>query len=72
LAETPAYVQSQRARRKIEAMFSELKHRVGLRRVRLRRTWNVAEQFLLAATAQNLKRLVRFRAQREALELITA
>jgi transposase len=72
LAETPAYVQSQRARRKIEAMFSELKHRVGLRRVRLRRTWNVAEQFLLAATAQNLKRLVRFRAQREALELSTA
>jgi transposase len=72
LAETPAYVQSQRARRKIEAMFSELKHRVGLRRVRLRRMWNVAEQFLLAATAQNLKRLVRFRAQREALELITA
>jgi hypothetical protein len=53
-------------------MFSELKNRVGLRRVRLRRIWNVAEQFLLAATAQNIKRLVRFLAQREALKLSTA
>jgi hypothetical protein len=35
-----------------------------LGRVRLRRLWNVGEQFLLAATAQNLKRLVRFLAQR--------
>jgi hypothetical protein len=34
-------------------------------------TWNVAEQFLLAATAQNLKRLVRFLAQREAQERST-
>jgi len=56
---------SQRARRKIEALFSELKQRLGLRRVRLRRLWNVAEQFFLAATAQNLKRLVRFLAQRQ-------
>ena len=72
LAGTAGYVHSQRARRKIEAMFSELKNRVGLRRVRLRRLWNVAEQFLLAATAQNLKRLVRFLTQREALELSTA
>jgi hypothetical protein len=31
-----------------------------LDRVRLRRLWNVTEQFLLAATAQNLKRLVKF------------
>ncbi len=64
LAGTAAYVRSQRARRKIEALFSELKQRLGLRRVRLRRLWNVAEQFFLAATAQNLKRLVRFLAQR--------
>ena len=64
LAGTPAYVRSQRARGKIEAMFSELKNRIGLRRVRLRRLWNVSEQFLLAATAQNLKRLVRYLTQR--------
>ncbi len=65
LARTPAYACSKRERSKIEALFSELKLRVGLRRVRLRRLWNVAEQFYLAATAQNLKRLVKFLAQRE-------
>jgi transposase len=65
LAGTPAYIRSQRLRRKIEALFSELKQRLGLRRVRLRRLWNVAEQFFLAATAQNLKRLVRFLAHRQ-------
>ena len=57
---TPPYERSRRARYKIEALFAELKQRVGLGRVRLRRLWNVGEQFLLAATAQNLKRLVRF------------
>ena len=63
LVQTPAYACSKRERNKIEALFSELKLRVGLRRVRLRRLWNVSEQFYLAATAQNLKRLVRFLAQ---------
>jgi len=72
LAGTPAYQGSQRARYKIEALFAELKQQIRLRRVRLRRLWNVAEQFHLAATAQNLKRLVRFLAQREAPELSTA
>jgi transposase len=72
LAGTAACVHSQRARRKIEAMFSELKYRIGLHRVRLRRLWNVSEQFLLAATAQNLKRLVRFLAQRQAFNPSTA
>jgi transposase len=64
LAGTPAYERSRRARYKIEALFAELKQRMSLQRVRLRRLWNVSEQFLLAATAQNLKRLVRFLAQR--------
>jgi hypothetical protein len=35
-----------------------------LERVRLRRLWNVAEQLQLAATAQNIKQLVRFLIQR--------
>jgi transposase len=64
LVGTPAYQRSQRARYKIEALFAELKQRMRLGRVRLRRLWNVSEQFLLAATAQNIKRLVRFLAQR--------
>jgi transposase len=65
LVKTPTYQQSRRERNKVEALFSELKQRVGLRRVRLRRLWNVAEQFYLAATAQNLKRLARWLTQRE-------
>ena len=63
LAGTPAYERSRRARYKIEALFAELKQRMRIGRVRLRRLRNVGEQFLLAATAQNLKRLVRFLAQ---------
>ena len=54
LASTPDYKRSQRARYKIEALFAELKQQIKLRKVRLRRLWNVAEQFYLAATAQNL------------------
>ena len=64
LAGTPAYEQSRRDRYKIEALFAELKQRIRLGCLRLRRLWNVGAQFLLAATAQNLKRLVRFLAQR--------
>jgi hypothetical protein len=64
LVGTPAYERSRRARYKIEALLAELKQRMRLERVRLHRLWNVGEQFLLAATAQNLKRLVRFLAQR--------
>jgi len=59
-AQTPAFAISQRARRKVEALFAELKNYIGLRRLRLRRMRFVREQFYLAATAQNLKRLVRF------------
>jgi transposase len=64
LAGTPDYKRSQRARYKVEALFAELKQQIKLRRVRLRRLWNVAEQFHLAATAQNLKRLVRHLTQK--------
>jgi hypothetical protein len=66
LAETPDFKRSQRARYKGEALFAELKQH-KLRRVRLRRLWNVAEQFHLAA-AQNLKRLVNYLAQKQLQE----
>src|SRR5216683_849263 len=60
LADTPAFASAQRERKKVEAMFAELKNLIGLRRLRLRRMKFVREQFFLAAAAQNLKRLVRF------------
>ena len=59
-AAVPAFARAQRQRRKVEALFAELKNQIGLRRVRLRRMKHVREQFFLAATAQNLKRLARF------------
>ena len=60
LANTPEFGNAQRQRKKVEALFAELKNQIGLRRVRLRRLKFVQEQFFLAAAAQNIKRLVRF------------
>ena len=60
LANTPEFSQAQRQRKKVEALFAELKNQIGLRRLRLRRLKFVREQFFLAAAAQNIKRLVRF------------
>jgi transposase len=63
LVNTSAFVQAQRQRKKVEALFAELKNQIGLRRLRLRRLKFVREQFFLAAAAQNIKRLVRFLSQ---------
>jgi hypothetical protein len=63
LANTPEFSKAQRRRKKVEALFAELKNQIGLRRLRLRRMKFVREQFFLAATAQNIKRLMRFLSQ---------
>ena len=63
LANTPEFAKAQRERKKVEALFAELKNQIGLRRLRLRRLRFVREQFFLAAAAQNIKRLVRFLSQ---------
>jgi Transposase DDE domain len=59
---TEEFKHAQRQRKKVEALFAELKSHshIGLNRLRLRRLKFVREQFFLAATAQNIKRLVRF------------
>ena len=54
---------AQRQRKKVEALFAELKNQIGLRRMRLRRMNFVREQFFMAAVAHNIKRLVRFLSQ---------
>ena len=59
-AVTPEFGIASRARKKVEALFAELKNQIGLRRLRLRRLKFVREQFFLAAAAQNIKRLTRF------------
>ena len=60
LVDTPEFAKAQRQRKKVEALFAELKNQIGVRRLRLRRLKFVREQFFLAAAAQNIKRLVRF------------
>ena len=60
LVNTPEFAKAQRQRKKVEALFAELKNQIGLRRLRLRRLKFVREEFFLAAVAQNIKRLVRF------------
>ncbi len=62
---TPEFEYAQRQRKKVEALFAELKCRIGLHHLRLRRLKFVQEQFFLAATAQNIKRLVRFLTYRQ-------
>src|SRR6266576_4986809 len=52
LANTPEFAHAQRQRKKVEALFAELKNQIGLRRLRLRRLKFVREQFFLAAAAQ--------------------
>ena len=63
LVNTPEFANAQRQRKKVEALFAELKNQIGLRRLRLRRIKFIREQFFLAAAAQNIKRLVRFLSQ---------
>jgi hypothetical protein len=59
---TEEFRYAQRQRKKVEALFAELKSRshIGFQRLRLRLLKFFREQFFLAATAQNIKRLVRF------------
>ena len=59
LAETDAFAASRAKRKKVEMLFAHLKRNFGLRRLRLRGLKGAAEEFLLAATAQNLKRLAK-------------
>lgn len=45
LANTPGFANAQRERKKVEALFAELKNQIGLRRLRLRRLKFVRDQF---------------------------
>jgi len=59
LMETEAYGVSRGERKKIERLFGEVKHILALTRLRLRGLCGARDEFLLAATVQNLKRLAR-------------
>ena len=57
IATTPQYAQSRRDRKKVEMLFAHLKRILKLDRLRLRGLSGAQDEFLLAATAQNLRRM---------------
>ena len=60
LAKTEAYRQSRKDRKKVEMLFAHLKRILKLDRLRLRGLRGAQDEFLLAATAQNLRRMVKW------------
>ena len=58
-APRPTYVQPRRDRKKVEMQFAHLKRILRLDRLRLRGPRGARDEFLLAATAQNLRKLAK-------------
>jgi hypothetical protein len=61
LYDTPAFDQSRRDRKKVEMLFAHLKRILRLSRLRLRGPCGARDEFLRAATAQNLRKLAKLR-----------
>jgi transposase len=59
IAKTNAYVTSRRERKKVEMLFAHLKRILRLDRLRLRGPCGAHDEFLLAATAQNLRKMAK-------------
>ena len=59
IAKTEAYAVSRRERKKVEMLFARLKRILGLGKLRLRGPNGAKDEFLLAATAQNLRKLAK-------------
>jgi transposase len=59
IATTDAYLKSRRERKKVEMLFAHLKRILKLDRLRLRGPSGAKDEFLLAATAQNLRKLAK-------------
>ncbi len=60
IATTPRYERSRRHRKKVEMLFAHLKRILRLDRLRLRGLSGANDEFLLAATAQNLRRMAKW------------
>jgi transposase len=60
LARTSAYQQSRKDRKKVEMLFAHLKRILKMDRLRLRGPSGAQDEFLLAATAQNLRRMAKW------------
>jgi len=60
IAKTDVYKQSRKDRKKVEMLFAHLKRILKLDRLRLRGLSGANDEFLLAATAQNLRRMAKW------------
>jgi transposase len=60
IAQSDAYRQSRKDRKKVEMLFAHLKRILKLDRLRLRGRNGATDEFLLAATAQNLRRMAKY------------
>ena len=60
IAMTNAYAQSSKERKKVEMLFAHLKRILKMDKLRLRGLTGAQDEFLLAATAQNLRRMVKW------------
>jgi len=60
LSQTDAYRQSRKDRKKVEMLFAHLKRILKLDRLRLRGRSGAQDEFLMAATAQNLRRMAKW------------
>ena len=61
IAKTPEYQQTRKDRKKVEVLFAHLKRIMKLNRLRLRGLTGAHDEFLMAATVQNLRRLAKLR-----------
>lgn len=72
IAKTPQYQQSRRERKKVEMLFAHLKRILRLDRLRLRGLSGASDEFTLAATVQNLRRLAKLASPSQLLGGIVA
>jgi hypothetical protein len=59
ITKTDAYKQSRKERKKVEMLFAHLKRILKMDKLRLRGFSNARDEFLLVATAQNLRRMAK-------------
>jgi hypothetical protein len=57
---TPAYRRTRRQRKKVEMLFAHMKRILKVDRLRLRGLSGAQDEFLLTATAQNLRRMAKY------------
>ena len=61
IGKTPEYLQSRKDRKKVEILFAHLKSILKLDRLWLRGLTGASDEFLMAATVQNLRKLAKLR-----------